>query len=148
MKILAIDDQQLVLLPLEKRLKEEESRLNNISNTVANLSWTSGSVNDSLWHVYLVPDTIPGTSIVPDSSHLIVSTNDTLSLTGLNPSSDYLVYVRTMCSATDSSILSSPLSFSTYPDCPNPGILSLSNKTLKLEASPTPALSISRLRRV
>jgi len=103
---------------------------NNISNTVANLSWTSGSVNDSLWHVYLVPDTIPGTSIVPDSSHLIVSTNDTLSLTGLNPSSDYLVYVRTMCSATDSSILSSPLSFSTYPDCPNPGILSLSNKTL------------------
>jgi hypothetical protein len=103
---------------------------NNISNTVANLSWTSGSVNDSLWHVYLVPDTIPGTSIVPDSSHLIVSTNDTLSLTGLNPSSNYKVYVRTMCSATDSSILSSPLSFSTYPDCPNPGILSISNKTL------------------
>ncbi len=84
---------------------------NNISNTVANLSWTSGSVNDSLWHVYLVPDTIPGSAIVPDSSHLIVSTNDTLSLTGLNPSSDYLVYVRTICSATDSSILARPLSF-------------------------------------
>ena len=89
-------------------------------------TWLPAYSSDSLWHVYLVPDTIPGSVIVPDSSHLIVSTNDTLSLTGLNVDSDYLVYVKTICSATDSSILAGPVPFSTFSNCPNPGILSLS----------------------
>jgi len=94
-------------------------------------TWLPASSNDSLWHVYLVPDTLPGPiNITPDSSHLIVSTNDTLSLTGLNPSSDYFLYVRTICSATDSSTLAGPVSFSTFSNCPNPGILSLLNRTL------------------
>ena len=56
----------------------------NISTNTAMTSWLPSSSNNSLWHVYLVPDTIPGSVIVPDSSHLIVSTNDTLSLTGLD----------------------------------------------------------------
>ncbi|MDC6470699.1 fibronectin type III domain-containing protein, partial [Flavobacteriales bacterium] len=100
------------------------------SNSSAIATWLPASSNDSLWHVYLVPDTIQGSAIVPDSSHLIVSNNDTLSLAGLNPSSDYLIYVRTICSATDSSSLAGPVSFSTFSNCPIPGTLSLSNKTL------------------
>jgi hypothetical protein len=101
------------------------------ANSSAVATWLQASSNDSLWHVYLVPDTVPGPiNITPDSSHLIVSTNDTLSLTGLNPSSDYFVYVRTICSATDSSFLTGPVSFSTFSNCPNPGILSLLNRTL------------------
>ena len=101
----------------------------NISTNTAMTSWLPSSSNNSLWHVYLVPDTIPGTVIVPDSSHLIVSTNDTLSLTGLDSESDYFVYVRSICSSTDSSVLIGPISFSTFTNCPTPGALSLDNIT-------------------
>ena len=98
----------------------------NVSNIGANLataSWQSYST-DSLWNVYVCPDTV-----LPDSSHLTVSMNNTLALTGLNPSTNYHLYVQTKCSSNDTSLLTGPFSFSTTALCPIPTNLSASNPT-------------------
>ena len=80
--------------------------LNNLSADSANISWSSNS-SDSLWLVYLSPNNTPIGNITP-----FVANNDTIDIV-VNPSTTYDVYVQSICSSGDSSILAGPLNFVT-----------------------------------
>ena len=79
----------------------------SVGSDSATLTWSTFAT-DSLWNTYLTPN-----GVSPNNSHLILSNNDTIILSGLNPSSTYDFYVQTICNAGDSSYLTGPLSFST-----------------------------------
>ena len=60
---------------------------------------------DSTWLVYLTP-----AGVYPDSSHLLIVNNDTVTYSGLNSNTFYDFYVQSICSGGDSSFLSGPYS--------------------------------------
>ena len=80
--------------------------LNNLSADTANISWTTNS-SDSLWLVYLSPNNTPVSNITPFTAN-----NDTIDIV-VNPSTTYNVYIQSICSSGDSSILAGPLNFVT-----------------------------------
>jgi hypothetical protein len=76
----------------------------DVTSDSASLTWTSiGS--DSAWIVYLTPS---GTA--PDSSHMLIVNNDTVTYSGLSSNTFYDFYVQSICSGGDSSFLSGPYS--------------------------------------
>ena len=80
--------------------------LNSITADSANISWVSNP-NDSTWIVYAVP----ASSSLANTNPLTVF-NDTVDLL-LNPSTSYNIYVQSICSSGDTSILAGPLSIIT-----------------------------------
>ena len=79
----------------------------NITADSASLTLTSiGS--DSAWIVYLTPS-----GINPDSSHMLIVNNDSVTYSGLNSNTFYDFYVQSICSGGDSSLLSGPFSILT-----------------------------------
>ncbi|MBR4919352.1 MAG: fibronectin type III domain-containing protein [Bacteroidales bacterium] len=80
----------------------------DISPTSAIVSWHPHSATDHQWEVVCV---LSGNSI--NSGTPIIVSNSTCTLSNLIPNSDYDVYVRTVCSASESSNWAH-LSFRTY----------------------------------
>ena len=80
--------------------------LNSLAADTVNVSWSSSS-NDSLWLVYTVPASSSIGNITP-----IVANNDTIDLV-VSSSTNYNVYVQSICSSGDTSVLAGPLSFAT-----------------------------------
>ena len=82
---------------------------NNVSSTFANLTWLAGGTETS-WEV-MYTDNV-------SSMGSVVVIDTTYSLTGLNPSTNYDVYVRGICGQGDTSVWSGPISFLTLPQPP------------------------------
>jgi hypothetical protein len=84
--------------------------VNAITNVSATLGWTE-SATATAWEIeYGAPGFVQGTgTIVPASSNPFV-------LTGLTPNTNYVYYVRAVCSTTDSSYWVGPLAFKTLCD--------------------------------
>ncbi|MNK05611.1 Fibronectin type III domain protein [compost metagenome] len=98
------------------------------TDTEVNLSWTAGG-SETSWQIqYGPPGFILGTG---DS---VVTSTVPYTLPGLTPNSFYQVYVMAICSATDSSFYSGPITFNTYnqglymdwsSDCPAAGFIDI-----------------------
>lgn len=90
----------------------------SIGIDTANITWTNG-LNDSIWMVQY--DTIGFTL---GTGNVVVSQNDTLTLSGLTQDTDYEVYLKSICHVGDSSIWIGPITFKTLQSCPAPSSLS------------------------
>ncbi len=99
--------------------------VSNIAGTTVDLSWTDNA-GASEWE-YIVQDA--GTAVPTDVSTGTVVTATTANVTGLTGATDYDVYVRANCSATDHSTWYGPTSFTTDITCPAPSDISVSNIT-------------------
>ncbi len=78
----------------------------NITTTSADLTWTAGTGND-----WVVEYGVSG--FTPGSGTIINATNDTISITGLMPSTAYDFYVTDSCGMMGSSPVAGPGSFNT-----------------------------------
>lgn len=85
----------------------------NTTKDSTNITWISG-LYDSVWLVEY--DTVGFTL---GTGNMITSTNDTLGINGLNPDTDYQFYVRSICTAGDTSVLVGPLTVTTLETCPS-----------------------------
>jgi len=86
----------------------------NVGSSTADVSWTAGGTETS-WNVEYGA---AGFTLGTGTNNNVTST--TYSMTGLNPSTDYEVYVQAVCSATEQSYWVGPLSISTtfvQPGC-------------------------------
>lgn len=79
------------------------------------VGWMSNS-NATSWEVLVLPC---GTAPTATSVGIIVNSNP-YSLTNLTPATCYNVYVKAICSSTDSSNWSTAATFTTQVTCPNP----------------------------
>jgi hypothetical protein len=78
------------------------------TNTEIELGWTVGGAETS-WQIQYGPQ---GFALGTGDS--VVAGTNPFTLTGLTPNSFYQVYVMAICSSTDSSYYTGPLSFNTY----------------------------------
>jgi len=90
----------------------------NIAQTSMTVSWTPAFTSDNQWEVFALPcgSTPPSAT----STGGIITTTPSINLTGLNESTCYTLYVRTICSPTDAStfaILSNLTTLQTPPVC-------------------------------
>ena len=79
----------------------------NILPDSASLTWTVFGT-DTSWIVYLTP-----TGVTPDTSHLTLAANDTVTFSGLSSNTYYDFYVQGICSNNDTSSLTGPFTFVT-----------------------------------
>lgn len=100
------------------------------TSTEIELGWTAGGSELSWQLQYGPPGFVLGTG---DS---VVATTNPFTLTNLTPNSFYQVYVMGICSSTDSSYYTGPISFNTYnqglyldwsTDCPAAGFIDISS---------------------
>jgi hypothetical protein len=98
------------------------------TNTDIELSWTAGG-SETSWQIQYGP---PGFALGTGDS--VVASTNPFTLTNLTPNSFYQVYVLAICSSTDSSYYTGPLSFNTYnqgtymdwsTDCPAAGFINI-----------------------
>lgn len=98
------------------------------TTTEIDLGWTVGGAETS-WQLQYGP---PGFTLGTGDS--VVATTNPYTLTGLTPNSFYQVYVMAICSTTDSSYYTGPVSFNTYDqgiymdwatDCPPAGFIDI-----------------------
>ena len=94
----------------------------NQTGTTYDITWTPGSADVSWILEY------GSVGFTPGSGTSMTSTNDTATLTGLTPKTDYHVYFRGICSAGDTSIYFGPLNIRT-------GCLSTLSGTYTLDPS-------------
>ncbi|TQD33368.1 choice-of-anchor L domain-containing protein, partial [Haloflavibacter putidus] len=87
--------------------------VNNITSATAEISWTPIS-DETEWEIIYGPVGFDleteGTSVIDNDGSVGIT------LTGLNPATDYEVYIKAICSPTDESNLSGPIAFSTACD--------------------------------
>ncbi|TQD33367.1 fibronectin type III domain-containing protein, partial [Haloflavibacter putidus] len=87
--------------------------VNNITSATAEISWTPIS-DETEWEIIYGPvgfdPETEGTSVIDNDGSVGIT------LTGLNPATDYEVYIKAICSPTDESNLSGPIAFSTACD--------------------------------
>ncbi len=89
----------------------------SITTTSATITWTNGQPTDNQWQVLLVPAVLtpqgptapPTPGVVPPSGNGellfdVSAPGSPFTATGLQPATIYYVYVRTVCSPTDSSV--------------------------------------------
>ncbi len=108
------------------------------TNTEIELGWTVGGAETS-WQIQYGPQ---GFALGTGDS--VVAGTNPFTLTGLNPNSFYQVYVMAICSATDSSYYTGPVSFNTYnqgvyidwsEDCPSGGFVDISTTGTNLNTT-------------
>jgi len=85
----------------------------NISGYQADLGWTTGGSNE--WQIEW--DTAGFTQ---GTGHLVITTNNPYTLTGLDPTTSYDWYVRDICGAGDTSTWTGVHTFTTTVACPAP----------------------------
>ena len=95
--------------PAPTCLKPTAVNVAPISFNSATINWTDIN-NASQWEVLVLPATSTSPSVT--QSGVLCSTNP-YTVSGLNPATAYVAYVRTICSNTDTSAWSSPVYFST-----------------------------------
>lgn len=84
--------------------------LNTVTNVSATLAWTEGGTATA-WEVeYGAPGFVQGTGTI------VSAPSNPFVLTGLTPNTNYVYYVRAVCSLTDSSYWTGPLAFKTQCD--------------------------------
>ena len=81
----------------------------NITGTTATINWTENGTATQ-WEVIVVPSTAPAPT---QSSVGTITSSNPLQVTGLNNNTIYNAYVRSICSATDSSYWSFARTFTT-----------------------------------
>jgi gliding motility-associated-like protein len=89
----------------------------SVTQTSAVLSWTEQGTATS-WEIFIVPVGSPA----PLPNSLGIVTTNPYTLNNLPPGTAYTFYVRAICSPTDSSLWSQPLTFGTLPvndECAN-----------------------------
>jgi gliding motility-associated-like protein len=106
----AIDNIELkiVTCPKPKNLASA-----NISYSQANVSWVNGGT-ETQWEVLVLPQ--GSTAPTASSTGTIVNSPSPYLITGLNSVTCYDVYVRALCSSTDKSYWSLPLTICTTPN--------------------------------
>jgi gliding motility-associated-like protein len=77
--------------------------------TQVTLGWTEAGTATQ-WEVFILP---PGSPVPAPGAGVIVNGTPTYVATGLTPATNYIYYVRAICSPTDSSVISGPLPFRT-----------------------------------
>ncbi len=82
--------------------------LSNVTDTSAQLNWIDS--NTIQWEVYLTP---LGNALPSNATGTIITSISSYIATGLNPSTCYDYYVKSICSTTDSSTWAGPMSFCT-----------------------------------
>ncbi|MBS4040701.1 MAG: fibronectin type III domain-containing protein, partial [Flavobacteriales bacterium] len=82
--------------------------VNNVSTNSATATWTAGASAETTWEYAVQPSGggIPTTNIQ-------TTTSNNISLTGLQPASNYQFYVRAFCGVGDTSVWVGPINFST-----------------------------------
>jgi len=108
------------------------------TSTDIELAWTAGG-SETSWQVQYGP---PGFALGTGDS--VVATSNPFTLTGLTPNSFYQVYVLAICSSSDSSYYTGPLSFNTYnqgtyidwsTDCPTSGFVDIATTGTNLNTT-------------
>jgi hypothetical protein len=79
----------------------------NVTGTTADVSWTNGGTGTT-WEVEYGTGTF-----LPGAGTLVAAATNPFTLTGLNGSTSYNVYVREICGAGDTSVWAGPLNFAT-----------------------------------
>jgi len=97
-----------------------------VTARTANVSWTASVSNPSQYEYYLATDAVAPTSATEATGN---TSGTTLALSTLTPESDYKIWVRSICSATDVSEWSEVSSFRTLISCPAPTELTSSTIT-------------------
>lgn len=85
--------------------------VDSVNSSEAIVYWTTGGASN-----WLVEYGAPGFSL--GSGTQIIATNDTITITGLNPNTAYEFYVADSCAPGDISAYSGPVSFNTTAFCP------------------------------
>ncbi|RXR24287.1 fibronectin type III domain-containing protein [Flavobacterium stagni] len=89
--------------------KPSNVTVTNITTTTAQIAWNEiGTATQ--WEVLILPAGSPAPTAA--STGIIVNTNPYIA-TGLNPATQYIVYVRSICSASDISLWSNVKAFNT-----------------------------------
>lgn len=93
-------------------------------------SWTAPSTAPSNGYeiYYSTSSTAPTSSTVLDATNSVTSTTTTAPIGGLTPSTQYYVWVRSVCVGTDRSVWTSVTSFTTL--CQPPALLSTTGATV------------------
>ncbi|QHI37207.1 hypothetical protein IMCC3317_25850 [Kordia antarctica] len=89
----------------------------NIDATTADISWTPNS-GETAWEIVIQP---AGTG-VPAGSGTATTTNAPYDATGLNPTTQYEVYVRSDCGVNGFSTWTGPINFTTLNSPPPPPV--------------------------
>jgi hypothetical protein len=99
----------------------------NITGNSARATWTVGA-GETAWDLYRGPQplTAPTATTVPTAT---VSGTPSYTMTGLNPTTGYAVYVRANCGPGDVSLWTAVRNFTTTVSCPAPSNLTLSAAT-------------------
>jgi len=95
-----------------------------ITTNSAVIGWTSGS-NETSWEIVALPC---GTAPTPNTTGVITSTNPH-TLENLTSGTCYNVYVKAICSSTETSQWSVASTFTTIVTCPSPQQVNASNVT-------------------
>lgn len=104
-----------------------------ITPFTANISWTAPTPAPASGYEYYysTSNTAPTATTTPNGT----TTNATVDLTNLLPSTMYYFWVRSVCSATDSSPWSSSVSFTTQTFCPT--VTAPANNVADVSLTPT-----------
>jgi len=89
----------------------------SITPNSAVLNWNETG-NATMWEVLLTPPNDP--EPLPTTTGWIMATTTPFVITGLTPNTCYSYYIRSVCSSTEKSDWSGPVTFCTY-DCTNNG---------------------------
>ena len=100
-----LDDVELMVTPTCRR--PSSLAISNITSSSAELSWTPGSADQNSFAVAY------GTGDNPDSMTSVVVTGNSLTMSTLDPATQYNVFVKAVCSSTDESEWSIATSFIT-----------------------------------
>ena len=100
-----LDDVELMVTPSCRR--PTSLTIANITSSSAELSWTPGSIDQDTFAVAY------GTGTNPDSMTSVVVTGTNLTMSTLDPATQYNVFVKAVCSSTDESEWSAAASFTT-----------------------------------
>ena len=95
------EDYTFVVVPIPTCLPVSDLTVDAETTNTLDISWTPGD-SETNWNIeWGVPGFVPGTGTGIDSAQQASSASFTV--TGLDPATDYDVYVQASCSATDSS---------------------------------------------
>ncbi|MBS4041905.1 MAG: fibronectin type III domain-containing protein [Flavobacteriales bacterium] len=85
-------------------------QVNAVNNNAAEISWTALN-NETEWQIEYGP-----AGFTLGNGTIVNSTTNPYTITGLNPFTNYQVYVKAICSSTESSVYSNALTFRTECD--------------------------------
>lgn len=90
-------------------IEPEGLTVSNITNSSATLGWTEANAATA-WEIeYGAPGFVQGSA----AGTIVSATSNPFVLSGLAPNTNYVYYVRSVCSTTDSSYWTGPLAFKT-----------------------------------